>query len=79
MGRIGTTMKTAHDPSVLPIVIALRIVGASAVDRRKPDVWIMLLFGLVGFAMQLARFPLAPFVIGFFLVPMAGRSRTRQR
>jgi len=56
---------------LFPIVVVFCIVGAFAVDGQVSDVWIMLLFGLVGLAMELARFPLAPFVIGFVLAPMA--------
>jgi putative tricarboxylic transport membrane protein len=56
---------------LFPTVIVFCIVGAYAVDGQISDVWIMLLFGLVGLAMELARFPLAPFVIGFVLAPMA--------
>jgi putative tricarboxylic transport membrane protein len=56
---------------LFPLVIVFCVVGAYATDGQISDVWIMLLFGLVGLAMELARFPLAPFVIGFVLAPMA--------
>ena len=35
------------------------------------DVWVMLAFGLIGFGMERAKIPLAPFVIGFVLAPVA--------
>jgi putative tricarboxylic transport membrane protein len=35
------------------------------------DVWTMLLFGLLGFAFERLKIPLAPFVIGFVLAPVA--------
>ena len=35
------------------------------------DVWVMLAFGLVGFVLERGRIPLAPFVIGFVLAPIA--------
>lgn len=56
---------------LFPLVIVFCIVGAYAMDGQISDVWIMLLFGLVGLAMEYARFPLAPFVIGFVLAPLA--------
>jgi putative tricarboxylic transport membrane protein len=31
----------------------------------------MLIFGIVGLALEYARFPLAPFVVGFVLGPLA--------
>ena len=38
------------------------------------DVWVMLIFGLVGFGMEKLRIPLAPFVIGFVLGPVAEKN-----
>jgi putative tricarboxylic transport membrane protein len=56
---------------LFPIVIVFCVVGTYAMDGQISDVWIMLLFGLIGLAMEYARFPLAPFVIGFVLEPLA--------
>ena len=35
------------------------------------DVWVMLIFGILGFLMECAKIPLGPFVIGFVLAPLA--------
>jgi putative tricarboxylic transport membrane protein len=35
------------------------------------DVWTMLFFGMLGFAFERFKIPLAPFVIGFILAPIA--------
>jgi putative tricarboxylic transport membrane protein len=56
---------------LFPIVIVFCVVGAFAPDSQLSDVWIMLAFGAVGLAMEYARFPLAPFVVGFVLAPLA--------
>jgi putative tricarboxylic transport membrane protein len=56
---------------LFPLVLVFCIVGAYSVDGQISDVWIMLIFGVVGLVMELARFPMAPFVIGFVLAPMA--------
>jgi len=56
---------------LFPLIIVFCAIGAFAMDGQISDVWIMLLFGLVGLAMEIARFPLAPFVIGFVLAPLA--------
>jgi putative tricarboxylic transport membrane protein len=56
---------------LFPLVVVFCAIGAYAVDGQIADVWIMLVFGVVGLAMELARFPLAPFVIGFVLAPLA--------
>ena len=47
------------------------IVGAFGVNNRLFDVWVMLAFGLVGYFMEHARVPLAPFAIGLILAPLA--------
>ncbi len=54
-----------------PPVIVFCIVGSYALANRMFDVWVMLGFGLFGFLMNRFRIPLAPFVIGFVLAPLA--------
>ncbi|MCM0020888.1 MAG: tripartite tricarboxylate transporter permease [Tagaea sp.] len=56
---------------LFPIVLVFCVAGAYAVGSSPFDMWIMVAFGAVGLAMELARFPLAPFVIGFVLAPLA--------
>jgi putative tricarboxylic transport membrane protein len=56
---------------LFPLVIVFCVLGAYAPDSQISDVWIMLAFGAVGLAMEYARFPLAPFVVGFVLAPRA--------
>jgi putative tricarboxylic transport membrane protein len=56
---------------LFPVVIVFCVLGAYAPDSQMSDVWIMLAFGAVGLAMEYARFPLAPFVVGFVLAPLA--------
>jgi len=40
------------------------------------DVWVMLVFGVIGFGMERAGYPLGPFVIGFVLAPL-GEAKLR--
>ena len=56
---------------LFPLVIVFCVVGAFAPDSQWSDVWIMLVFAVVGLAMEWAGFPLAPFVVGFVLSPLA--------
>jgi putative tricarboxylic transport membrane protein len=56
---------------LFPLVIVFCVVGAYAPDGQMSDVWIMLVFGAAGLALEYARFPLAPFVVGFVLGPLA--------
>lgn len=59
-------------PAILaPIVLMFCVTGVIAYHNRLDDIWVMLLFGVVGYGMWLLRYPLAPFVIGFVLGPLA--------
>ncbi|MFT4691974.1 MAG: putative tricarboxylic transport membrane protein [Limisphaerales bacterium] len=56
---------------LIPIILTFCVIGSYALANRMFDVWVMISFGVVGFALTLAKVPLAPFVIGFVLAPMA--------
>ena len=56
---------------VLPVVMVFCVVGSYALNNTMFDVWIMLIFGVVGFLLERAKYPLGPFVIGFVLAPLA--------
>jgi len=46
-------------------------VGALAQRNSLPDLYVMALFGLIGFLFERFRFPLAPLVLGTILGPIA--------
>ena len=56
---------------LFPLVTACCIWGAYALNGLWFDVGVMLVFGVVGWRMEKARLPLAAFVIGFVLAPVA--------
>ncbi len=56
---------------VLPVVMMFCVIGSYALNNTMFDVWVMLLFGVIGFLLEWARIPLGPFVIGFVLAPLA--------
>jgi putative tricarboxylic transport membrane protein len=57
-------------PYLMPVVAAFCVLGSFALANRFFDVWAMLGFGLLGFLFDRWRIPLAPFVIGFVLMPI---------
>jgi len=61
---------------MVPVILAFCVVGSFALSNRMFDVWVMLGFGLVGFVLEAMRIPLAPFVIGFVLAPVAEEKLT---
>jgi putative tricarboxylic transport membrane protein len=56
---------------VLPLVIVFSAIGAFALNNRSFDLWVVLAFGGVGVLLELAKVPLAPFVVGLVLAPVA--------
>jgi len=56
---------------LLPVILTFCVIGSFALSNRLFDVWVMLAFGGLGFLLESWRIPLAPFVIGFVLGPIA--------
>jgi len=56
---------------LMPVILVFCIIGSFALSTRMFDVWTMLFFGLLGFGFEKMKIPLAPFVIGFILAPIA--------
>jgi len=54
-----------------PFVLVFCVIGAYALNNRGFDIGVMLAFGVIGFALEWARVPLAPFVIGLVQAPIA--------
>jgi putative tricarboxylic transport membrane protein len=65
--RVLARVITIDRAVLLPIIFVCCVVGAYALANRMYDVWVMILFGLIGFGLDRARIPIGPFVIGFVL------------
>ena len=61
--RIVTVPKSA----LIAVVLVLCAVGAYALNNVMDNVWVLLLFGLFGYALVKFGFPLAPFILGVIL------------
>lgn len=55
---------------LLPIILALCVVGAFGVNNRLFDVGALFFFGVIGYLMIKAKIPLTPLVLGFILGPI---------
>ncbi len=56
---------------LMPIIFVLCAIGSFAINGRLFDVYLMLVFGIIGYYMRENNFPAAPLVLGFILGPMA--------
>ena len=57
-----------------PIIFILCVVGGYAPSLSMHDVWLMLLFGVVAYALRKLNYPVAPAVLAIVLGPLAERS-----
>lgn len=73
LGCVGAISKLMTIPRayLVPLVMVFCVAGSYALNNRMFDVWTMLAFGVVGFGLERCSIPLAPFVIGFVLAPIA--------
>jgi putative tricarboxylic transport membrane protein len=52
------------------IVVVFCSAGVYSVNTNVVDIWIMFAFGILGYFLNLLRFPIAPLVLGLVLGPM---------
>jgi len=53
-----------------PAIVVFCVLGVYAVNSSVVDVWIMLVMGVVGYALRKLHFDVAPIVLGLILSPM---------
>ncbi|MCT9000569.1 MULTISPECIES: tripartite tricarboxylate transporter permease [Chelativorans] len=68
--RFTARLANINPAVLLPAIFVFCIIGAYALSNRLFDVWVMIGFGILGFLLQRAAFPLGAFVIGFVLSPI---------
>lgn len=56
---------------IFPAVLVICVLSTYALNNRPSDIWVMLVFGVVGYALEYVKAPLAPLLIGFLLAPLA--------
>ena len=62
---------------LMPIIFTLCTIGSYAIAGRLFDVYVMLAFGVFGFALRELKFPLAPLVLGIVLGDLLDKSFRR--
>jgi len=55
---------------LLPIVVTLCFIGSYSLSNNLFDVWIALVFGVIGFLLEKFNYPLAPLILGIILGPI---------
>jgi putative tricarboxylic transport membrane protein len=55
---------------LIPLILAISSVGVFTVNNNLVEVWIMLLFGVIGYFMKKFGFPAAPVILALILTPL---------
>ncbi len=59
---------------IAPVIIVICAIGAYTVHNAMLDIWLMLVFGVVGYVFKKLDYPLAPLVLALVLGDMAESS-----
>lgn len=62
---------------LMPVVFVLCTIGAYAITNRFFDIWVMIAFGLIGFALREMKYPMAPLVLGIILGDIVDKNLRR--
>ncbi|PMQ00851.1 MAG: transporter [Dictyoglomus sp. NZ13-RE01] len=75
--RLFLKILTIDNAILMPIIFVLCVLGVYAINVRIFDIFVMLIFGIIGYFMRIMEYPAAPFVLGFILGPMADENIRR--
>ncbi|MDP2268396.1 MAG: tripartite tricarboxylate transporter permease [Deltaproteobacteria bacterium] len=76
MPMIGLWVRLLKVPYkiLMPLIITISAVGVFATDNNIADVWVMIIFGALGYIMRKMKYPAAPMVLALVLGPMVEMS-----
>lgn len=75
--QIFTLLLKAPYSIIATFIIILSLLGAYATNNDLLNVWIMLLFGVVGYLMKIFNFSIAALILGIVLGPLMEKSLRR--
>lgn len=74
MGLIGVCIcrqvvkiTKVSDAILIPVIVVLSTIGSYAINNRMSDVYLMLVFGLIGYLCKKLDLPTAPIILGMLL------------
>ncbi|MCD1635203.1 tripartite tricarboxylate transporter permease [Martelella mediterranea] len=70
---IGTIIRVLTIPTqyIVSVIFVLCVIGSYVLNNRMFDVYTLLAFGVLGYGLRVARFPILPLILGIILGPMA--------
>jgi putative tricarboxylic transport membrane protein len=67
--RVFSLVTRVKQSILFPIVLFLCVIGSYAINGNPFDIWILLLFGVIGYIFRKGGIPAIPFIIGFLVGP----------
>ncbi|SES11580.1 tripartite tricarboxylate transporter permease [Salipaludibacillus aurantiacus] len=55
---------------LLPVIIVMSMVGTFSANNRIFDLWVLIIFGFIGYILIKNKFDLAPLILGYILGPI---------
>ena len=68
--KIFTKLVEIPKNILIPIIIILSVIGTYTISNNIWDIYIMLIFGVLGYILKNFNFPLGPLVLGMILAPL---------
>ncbi|WP_306119852.1 MULTISPECIES: tripartite tricarboxylate transporter permease [unclassified Roseitalea] len=62
---------------LMPLVFTLCVIGPYALTQRIFEIWVMVVFGVLGFILRQMNYPMAPLVLGIILGTLLDKSLRR--
>ena len=59
---------------LMPLIVTISAVGVFTTDNNIFDMWVMFIFGIIGYLMRKLKFPAAPVVLALVLGPLVERT-----
>lgn len=75
----GVLLKVLAIPKtrLMPIIFVLCAIGSYAITNRTFDIWVMVVFGIIGYILRRMRYPMAPLVLGIILGDLLDKNLRR--
>ncbi len=68
--KIFTKLVEIPKGILIPIIIILSVIGTYTIGNSVPDIYMMLIFGFLGYILKNFKYPLGPLVLGMILAPL---------
>mgnify|MGYP006147197063 FL=1 len=68
--RIIVVLMRLPQWAIMSVVLMISVIGTYTVAREIMDLWMLLFFGVAGYLLRKADYPLSPIVVGFVLGPI---------